>query len=72
MNEAKSKYDELTAKLIETKEKTLSDARSEAQRIIADSNKLVENTIREIKEAQAAKERTKKIREKLKVESERI
>ena len=40
-------------------------AKSEAQQILSETNAKIENTIREIKEAQAEKERTKSIRREL-------
>lgn len=41
------------------------EAKSEAQRILSEANAKIENTIREIKEAQAEKERTKLIRKSM-------
>jgi DNA mismatch repair protein MutS2 len=43
----------------------VSKAKSEAQEMLAATNRQIENTIREIKEAKAEKERTKEIRGKL-------
>lgn len=43
----------------------IAEAREEARRIIAESNAAVERTIREIREAQAERERTKAIRARL-------
>lgn len=43
----------------------IAEAKKEAQKIIDDANKTIENTIREIRESQAAKEKTKDIRKKL-------
>ncbi len=40
-------------------------AKTEAQQILSDANAKIENTIREIKEAQAEKERTKTVRQEL-------
>ncbi len=59
--------------LIENYEKELSEARSvrkeiiskakdEAKTILSESNKIIENTVRQIKEVQAEKEKTKQIR----------
>jgi len=42
------------------------------KRIIDGSNKLIENTIREIRETQAEKERTKKLRENIKNEGKKL
>jgi DNA mismatch repair protein MutS2 len=43
----------------------LDQAKKEAQEILAASNRMVESTIREIKEAAAEKERTREVRQKL-------
>lgn len=58
------KYNTLNAKLEEQKKGIIEKAREEATRIVKGSNKLIESTIREIKEAQADKEKTKEIRKK--------
>ena len=63
--ELTEKYEALKDELETNKARILKEARKEARQIIDDSNKLIENTIREIKEAQADKEKTKHIREKL-------
>jgi len=68
----KEQYATLLDELQSNKAKLIKEARLEAKAIISGSNKLIENTIREIKEAQADKERTKEIREKLKSESGKI
>ncbi|HPY68087.1 MAG TPA: Smr/MutS family protein [Bacteroidales bacterium] len=62
--------------LIEQYEKELSDVRSarkeiiiqakdEAQELLKKSNRIIENTIRQIRESQAEKERTKEVRQEL-------
>ena len=51
--------------LEENKKTILKDARKEAQNIILNANKLVENTIAEIKHSKAEKERTQKLRQSL-------
>lgn len=43
----------------------ISKSKDEAKRILADSNKAIENTVRQIKEAQADKQKTKEARQKL-------
>lgn len=48
------------------KNRIINQAKEEAKKIIKDSNKIVENTIKEIKESQAEKEATRIAREKLK------
>jgi len=67
-----SKYNELLQDLENSKTSILKEARNTAAQVIAGSNKLVENTIREIRENQAEKEKTKQVREKLKIEASKI
>jgi DNA mismatch repair protein MutS2 len=55
-----------------SKTSILKEAKNAAAQVIAGSNKLVENTIREIRENQAEKEKTKQLREKLKDEAVKI
>lgn len=43
----------------------ISKAKSEAENLLKDSNKMIENTIRQIKESQAEKERTREVRQQL-------
>ncbi|MEI5986343.1 MULTISPECIES: endonuclease MutS2 [Sphingobacterium] len=52
----------LKSYLEENKRQLLKDAKEEARQIIKDANKLVENTISNIKSAQADKEKTKELR----------
>lgn len=66
------KYEKMLAELETSKSSIIKDARNEAKSIISESNKLIENTIREIKEANADKEKTKIIREKHKESVEKI
>ncbi len=47
-------------------------AKAEARRIIEDANKVIENTIREIRESQAEKDKTKDIRKKIVEQREKI
>ncbi len=47
------------------KKEILAKAKEEAQRLLSDTNARIENTIREIRESQADKERTKQARESL-------
>ena len=65
-NEARKKhYDE-------NRKKLLNEAKEAARTILADANKLVENTISEIKQAGAEKERTKAARARLKEAGTRL
>jgi DNA mismatch repair protein MutS2 len=67
-----TKYNQLVQDLEASKTSILKEAKSAAAQVIAGSNKLVENTIREIRENQAEKEKTKQLREKLKEEAGKI
>ncbi len=55
-------YEASAAEVLAKRSKLIADAKAEAERIISNANRLIENTIREIKEAQAEKERTRDIR----------
>lgn len=50
----------------------ISAAKLEAQRILSESNAIIENTVREIKESQAEKEKTKQLRKDLQEFREKI
>jgi DNA mismatch repair protein MutS2 len=62
LSELIGKYDKLTSELEKSKKEILENARLEALRMISDTNKTIEKTVKEIKEAQAEKERTKSAR----------
>lgn len=51
----------------QTRKEIIDKAREEAEELLSQANKKIEKTIREIKEAQAEKERTRKAREELEV-----
>ena len=72
LNEVIVKYQKLNEKLESKKYEILSAARSEAKQILQDANRTVEQTISDIKTAQAEKEQTRKIREHLKAEAVKI
>ncbi|MHC1705945.1 MAG: endonuclease MutS2 [Bacteroidales bacterium] len=57
------KYQRLSAELQQSRKKILEQAKTDALRILAESNKLVEKTIKEIRENQADKEKTRAIRQ---------
>jgi DNA mismatch repair protein MutS2 len=61
----KAEYEGLQSYLDENKKQILRKAKDEAQQILKDANKLVENTIADIKSVKADKEKTKEIRGKL-------
>ena len=70
--EVTEKYQRLTEKLETRRHEILSAARKEAQQIIAGANRTVEQTISDIKEAQAEREHTLQARERMKAEAQRI
>ncbi|MBQ0007052.1 MAG: Smr/MutS family protein [Alistipes sp.] len=59
------KYEKELADIKALRKSIIEEARQEAQEILAQANKKVENTIREIKESQAEKEKTKEARKQL-------
>ncbi|MFH1160118.1 MAG: Smr/MutS family protein [bacterium] len=63
LSELIEKYQQLTEELERSKKNILEKAHEEAQQMLKDSNKLIERVIKEIRESQADKERTKKARE---------
>lgn len=63
--ELKAKYDTLNADLENNKREIIRKAKEEAKLILKDANKLIENTISEIKTVKADKDKTKEIRSKL-------
>lgn len=60
-----SRYETDLEKLNKQRKQILEEAKIEAEKILTEANKKVENTIREIRENQAEKEKTKEIRKKL-------
>ncbi|MCF8236038.1 MAG: Smr/MutS family protein [Bacteroidales bacterium] len=66
------KYEKLNENLEHSRKEILKDAKEEAQKIISGSNKLIENTIREVREIQARKNKTKELRKKIEQHKEDI
>jgi DNA mismatch repair protein MutS2 len=62
LEELIDEYEKELSEVKSARKEIISKAKEEAGTIIERSNKLIENTIREIKEAQAEKERTREIR----------
>lgn len=67
----KAENESLQAYLAENRKSILAEAKQEARRIIRDANKLVENTVSEIKAVQADREKTKALRLKLQAEAQK-
>ena len=72
LTEVVDKYKNLLNELESKKKQYLRDAANEAQELIDKANSRIERTIKEIKEAQAEKERTKEARLELKKTKEEI
>ena len=68
VNELQAENEKLKNYLEENKKILIREAKDEAKNIIINANKLVENTISEIKNSNADKEKTKILRENLQVE----
>jgi DNA mismatch repair protein MutS2 len=65
LSEITSDYESNLETINKQKKEILAKAKEEAERLLADTNARIENTIREIRESQADKERTKQARESL-------
>ncbi|MDB4904856.1 MAG: endonuclease MutS2 [Mucilaginibacter sp.] len=68
VNELLAENEKLKNYLEENKKALIKDAKEQAKNIIINANKLVENTISEIKSSNADKEKTRSLRENLNVE----
>jgi len=68
VNTLLAENEKLKSYLEENKKSLIRDAKEQAKNIILDANKLVENTISEIKSNNADKEKTRELREKLNTE----
>lgn len=60
-----ARYEKDLAEVNSQRKEIVREAKAEAARILSEANAKIENTIREIKEAQAEKERTKQARQEL-------
>lgn len=72
LNEMVAKYTRLHTELKAEKEKIIRQAREEALRIVERSNKLVENTIREIKASKAEKQQVAQLRKAVQEEHQEL
>ena len=59
------RYEKEMSELKEKRKEIIREAKKQAEQILQDSNAIVEKTIREIKEAQAEKDRTRKARQEI-------
>ncbi len=72
LSEMIDKYEKLNKDLESRKSEIISSAKKEATEILSKSNKLIENTILQIRKSQAEKKQTKNLREKLKEDADKI
>jgi DNA mismatch repair protein MutS2 len=67
VDELAATYQKELQEIREQRKEILRKAKEEAQQLLTGVNRQIENTIREIKEAQAGKEQTREIREKMEI-----
>ncbi|WP_106831256.1 endonuclease MutS2 [Parabacteroides pacaensis] len=65
LNEITERYEQDLSSIHTQRKELLAQAKAEAARILSEANARIENTIREIKEAEAEKERTRQARKNL-------
>lgn len=65
LEELMSEYEKELSGAKTLRKEIISKAREEAERLLRDSNRMIENTIRQIRESQAEKEKTKDVRQQL-------
>lgn len=65
LNELVERYDIELSDTEKLRKKIIQEARTQAETLLAESNRKIENTIREIREAEAGKERTRQARKSL-------
>lgn len=65
LEEITSKYETDLSEINKQKKEILSQAKQQAEQLLSESNAKIENTIRQIREAQADKEKTKQARQSL-------
>lgn len=66
------KYDKLLSDIESRKSEIMAKARAEALEMIESSNRLIEKTVREIRESQADREKTKQLRETIQAKGKKI
>lgn len=72
LNEVINKYQSLSDDLESRRREIIAQARSEAKDIIAGANRIIEQTVSDIKQAQAERQKTLEARERLKKKTEEI
>ncbi len=72
LNELRTDYERLREMIRQEEKKILKNAKTEAKQLLIEANAKIENSIRLIKEKNAEKEKTRKIREELKTFEESL
>ena len=72
LDEVVDKYNQELTETSRLRKEIIREAQEQAKEIIEAANKTVEKTIREIREYQAEKERTRKVRQEMEAEKERL
>ncbi len=72
LDEVVEKYSHELNEAARLRKEIIREAKAEAETMLAEANKTIENTIREIKEGQANKEKTRELRKQLEAEKERL
>lgn len=72
LGELIEKYETMKTDLEKTRRDILDNARQEAKEMLEQSNRVIENTIRQIRESQAEKEKTKSARSEIEKQRQRI
>ncbi len=72
LEETVAKYETELLSIDKQRKEITQKAKAEAQTLLSDTNAKIENTIRQIKEAQAEKEKTKEVRKELEVFKEKV
>ncbi|MFW5757788.1 MAG: endonuclease MutS2 [Bacteroidota bacterium] len=68
LSEMIEKYQKLSGELETNKKRMMMEAKTEAQKVLKDANRLIEKTIREIRETDAEKVKTQKLRKEVAAE----
>ena len=72
LSELVEKYDTELGDTVKQRKKIIQEAKAKAEELLSSANKQIENTIREIKEAEAGKEKTRIARQKLETFKETV
>jgi DNA mismatch repair protein MutS2 len=72
LSEMIDKYEKLSGELEASKKEIMANARQEARQLIDSSNRLIEKTIKDIRESQADKVKTKALRKKIEEKADEI